>query len=133
MEPLPLWRVGIHARIWLCVGISLPLGLVALSLRLLGIFVGDRVVLGTRQYDGKRWNRDQLAGFSSGGPWTARVHCPGAAYRREQRASAFDFGRTDRRCPGIHSWRPDTAGLPQRDKPLRLCRADRTGRRRHGG
>src|SRR5271157_4008720 len=93
--------MGVHAGVWLRVGVGLSLGLVALSLWDLGVYFRSRLVLGARKYNGIRGNRKQLAADNAS--------CEGTAW-----ANA-----------GIHSWGTCASELCQRDQSFQPRRNDR--------
>ena len=59
-------------------GVGVRLGLVALSLRIMGVFVGNRLVLGARQLVSARRNHYQLAGDDASRQGTSRISPPTA-------------------------------------------------------
>ncbi len=119
LESLPMRRMGVHAGVWLRVGIGLSLGLVALSLWRVGILARGRLVLGPRQYD-RRWrDRNQLAAVLAGSERPSRIRGACSSRGANQRAPAVDLGGTNWPGAGLPSWRTRSAELRQRNRPLK--------------
>ena len=95
MEPLHRRSVGVHSRIWLCVGFSLSLGLVTVPLWRMGIFTQHRLVLGSRQFDGQWRSCYQLAGDSPCGEGTGGICCSRSTCDASRRIWLVGYGGSD--------------------------------------
>src|SRR5208283_1090694 len=106
--------MGVHAGVWLRVGVGLSLWLVALSLWDLGVYFRSRLVLGARKYNGIRGNRKQLAADNASCEGTAWLHCSGPSVPHYNRALRIEPGGMDRESVEKYAFEPCAAERGQR-------------------